>query len=211
VLTLDGHDTHETRQIICAAYDHNVIIIVLPLKMTHKLQPLDVGVFSSVQQRWSRHCNEHLAEGVPVNHYNFIPEYLSVHRTITPLLVQKAFAKTGIYHLNPMIFNDYDFAPSQAPSSIPRFPPSYPHNIPSSVLSEPSNMLGSSRDLDVPGLSNNNHSKFLPRPSPPLSPSNDHITHSSPSPIMSHQPMLPPLPPYNQVIHWAPLEIWEFM
>ena len=49
VLTLDGHDTHETRQLIRAAYDHNVIIIVLPLKMTHKLQPLNVGVFSSVQ------------------------------------------------------------------------------------------------------------------------------------------------------------------
>lgn len=51
MLTLDGHNSHETRKLKCAAFNHDIIIIALPSKTTHKLQPLDVGVFSSVQHQ----------------------------------------------------------------------------------------------------------------------------------------------------------------
>jgi len=207
VLTLDGHDTHETRRIKRAAFDHNVILIILPSKTTHKLQPLDVGVFASVQHRWSRHCDDRLAQGVRIDRYNLIPEYLAVHRTITPSLVQKAFVKTGIYPLNPNIFNDHDFAPSQASSSIPTFPPSYPHEVPLSVPLEPSEIPGDSEDQDHDGLgvSNDLDDHFLPD----LSPSTESITLSAS--ILPHQPTLPLLPPYEHVIRQTPKELWDFM
>ena len=198
---LDGHNSHETRRIKHTAFDHNVIIIVLPSKTTHKLQPLNISVFSSVQRKWSRHCDKRLAEGVHINHFNFIPEYLAIHRTIDPSLVQKAFAKCGIYPLNPAVFNKHDFAPSQASSSIPTFPPSYPHElrVPSSTPSDPNEISGSSGDQDTPGSSNNSCSS-PDSPAPSLS--TDRISH--PVSIMPHQPTLPQLPPYDYVISCMP-------
>ncbi|KIK95896.1 hypothetical protein PAXRUDRAFT_85321, partial [Paxillus rubicundulus Ve08.2h10] len=68
------------------------IITALPSKMTHKLQPLYVGVFSS--------CDNWLGQGVCITCYNFIQEYLATCHVITPSLVQKAFVKTRIYPLN---------------------------------------------------------------------------------------------------------------
>lgn len=210
MLTLDGHDSHETRKIKRAAFDHNVIIIVLPSKMTHKLQPLDVGVFSSVQRKWSRHCDERLAQGVQINRFNFIPEYLAIHRTLCPSLVQKAFAKTGIYPLNPNIFDDHEYTPSQTSSSMPTFPPSYPDEAPPAAVpldpsNLPANMSGGLGDQDDLGSPNNDHS-LLASPASPASPppppslSTDYITH--PVPIVPHQPMpvLPQLPPYDHLI-----------
>ena len=181
-----------------------MIVIVLPSKTTHKLQPLDVGVFSTVQQKWSKHCDENLAQGVCINRYNFIPEYLAIHHTIAPSLVQKAFAKTGIYPLNPNTFNDNDFAPSQASSSMPAFPPSYPHEGLSPVPLEPSEMADNSEDQD--GLESPTSSHFSKSPTPSLS--TDSIIH--PAPIMS-QPRLPQLPLYDHVIRCTPKEIWNFM
>ena len=205
VLTLDSHNSHETRKLICAAYDHNVILIILPSKTIHKLQPLDVGVFSTIQRKWSRHCDEHLAQGVCINCFNFIPEYLTIHHTIYPSLVQKAFSKTGIYPLNPNIFNDNDFAPSQASSSTLTFLLSYPspHEGLLSAPSEPSEMSGSLGDQDGLGSSNSDHSSHNPFPS------TNCITH--PAPVMPHLPTLPQLPPYDHIIHQTPKEIWDFM
>ena len=60
------------------------------------------------------HCDKSLANGVEVTHYNFIHEYMTVHKAITPEIVKKAFAKTGLVPLNPMIFNNNDFALSLA-------------------------------------------------------------------------------------------------
>ncbi|KIK45040.1 hypothetical protein CY34DRAFT_802009 [Suillus luteus UH-Slu-Lm8-n1] len=135
VLNMDGHNSHETDAIKVIAYDHGVIIIAFPSKTTHKLQPLDVGVFSSVQRKWISHCDKRLAEGIKMNRYNFIPEYMSIRHVITPALVQKAFQRTGIHPLNPDVFTDKDFAPSQATSTTTHVPTSYPEEVPSSPVS----------------------------------------------------------------------------
>ena len=102
------------------AYEHGIIVIALPSKTTHKTQPLDVGVFATIQRKWSRHVGELACKGVMINRYNFIPEYMSIRDCVTPSIVQKSFKKTGIYPLNPKIFTDQDFAPSKATSSNPR-------------------------------------------------------------------------------------------
>ena len=96
------------------AYKHGIIVHAFPFKTTHKMQPLNVGVFSILQCAWTKHCNNSLANGVEATHYNFIHEYMAVHKAITPEIVKKAFAKTGLVPLNPAVFNDKDFAPSLA-------------------------------------------------------------------------------------------------
>ncbi|KIK73069.1 hypothetical protein PAXRUDRAFT_796294, partial [Paxillus rubicundulus Ve08.2h10] len=132
ILTLDGHDSHEMRKIKQAAYKHYIIIIALPSKTTHKLQPLDVEVFSSIQRQWSTYCDEQLGQGVRITRYNFIQEYLATCFVITPTLVQKAFTNTRIYPLNTTLFHERDFAPSLASSSVATFPMPYPDEVPSS-------------------------------------------------------------------------------
>lgn len=124
VLTVDGHDSHETDMIKTVAYEYDIIVLAFPSKTTHKLQPLDVGVFSSVQRRWTAHCGQRIIEGVKIDRYNFIPEYMEVRGVITPELIKKSFARTGIYPFNPNIFTDIDFAPSNATSRNVHLPPS---------------------------------------------------------------------------------------
>ncbi|KIK03091.1 hypothetical protein K443DRAFT_37175, partial [Laccaria amethystina LaAM-08-1] len=101
VLNYDGHDSHETVGMQRVAFDMGVILFAFPSKTTHKTQPLDVCVFSSVQDAWSLHCDRRVAEGITMDRYNVIHEYLRVRHGMTPELVRTAFRKTGIYPLNP--------------------------------------------------------------------------------------------------------------
>ena len=132
VLTLDGHDSHETPAMKRAAYENDVVVYCFPSKTTHKLQPLDVLVFLAVQRAWSSRCERRLVEGVTIDRYNIIHEYLEIRGVITPNLIKKSFEKTGIYPFNPDIFTDEDCAPSIASSTIAHLPPSYLAEIPSS-------------------------------------------------------------------------------
>ena len=45
LLVWDGHGSHESLGIIDLAIENNIILLSLPPHTTHKLQPLDVGVF----------------------------------------------------------------------------------------------------------------------------------------------------------------------
>ena len=57
LLILDGHSSHETSHILHLAETHNIIILCLPPHTTHKLQPLDVGVFGPLQRAWVEQCD----------------------------------------------------------------------------------------------------------------------------------------------------------
>lgn len=149
VLTYDGHDSHETDMMMKAAYKHGVICHAFPSKVTHKMQPLDVGVFSSVQHAWSKHCDKHLAEGIEIDRYNFIHEYMSTQNAITLELIKNTFKKTGLYPLNPSVFTERDFAPSMASSSKAHMPSSYPTKFPSSPFSFTTDTEMDVDDLDL--------------------------------------------------------------
>ena len=146
VLSLDSYNSHETPEVKAAAYNASLIIIAFPSKTTHKLQPLDVGVFGALQRKWYTHADNCLARGVKINRYNVIQEYCSIHDVITPFLVQKAFKHTGIYPLNPNLFTEKDFAPAWASSimACAHLPLSYPREVPTSPIMAPSNINSSS-------------------------------------------------------------------
>ena len=148
VLTLDGHDTHETPAMKRIAYENNIIIYCFPSKTTHKLQPLDVVVFSAVQRAWSSHCDEQVAFGVTIDRYNIVHEYVKIRGVITPDLIRKSFEKTGIYPFNPAIFTDADYAPSMASSTIAHVPSSFPPEIQSSPPARLSDIDESDTDSD---------------------------------------------------------------
>ncbi|KAF9494423.1 hypothetical protein BDN71DRAFT_1374562, partial [Pleurotus eryngii] len=49
-----------------------------PSKCTHKLQPLDVLVFASIQHAWKEHADLCLLKGIKINHHTLIPEYMHI-------------------------------------------------------------------------------------------------------------------------------------
>ncbi|KAI4520798.1 DDE-domain-containing protein, partial [Schizophyllum commune Loenen D] len=58
LLIFDGHGSHTTPEIIDLAIENNIILYCLPAHTTHKLQPLDVGVFGPFSDAWIRKCND---------------------------------------------------------------------------------------------------------------------------------------------------------
>jgi hypothetical protein len=46
LLLLDGHNSYELDAFHKATFEHNIIVAVFPSKCTHKLQPLDVIIFT---------------------------------------------------------------------------------------------------------------------------------------------------------------------
>jgi hypothetical protein len=130
LLTCDGHGSHCTDQLIAEAYNKNVIVLVFPPHCTHKLQPLDVGVLGPLQTAFTNEVDKHVLDfGVGISKSDFITLYTRAQRkAITPDLITKAFKHCGINPLNPNIFNDDDFAPSQGFSTVTSslLPSSYP-------------------------------------------------------------------------------------
>ena len=123
------------------------------MKTTHKLQPLDVGVFSVLQCAWSAHSGDLAAKRITIDRHNFIPEYLAVwEKAITPELIIKAFRKTGISPFNPSMFLEEDFGPSMASSLGLHLPTSYPDLTPSSPPAIPTDDEDSDDDF-IPGHS----------------------------------------------------------
>ena len=155
VLTFDGHESHETPAIKRLAYDNNIVLFCLPSKTTHKLQPLDVGVFSVLQRTWHKHSGDLAAQRTTIDRYNFIPEYLAARKkAITPELIIKAFRKTGIFPFNPNAIEERDYGPSMASSSELHLPPSYPDHTPSSPPAIPTDDEDGNSDGDfIPGHS----------------------------------------------------------
>lgn len=53
LLLLDGHTSHFNWEFFGYCLDHKIIPFCLPAHSTHLLQPLDVGLFSPLQRRYS--------------------------------------------------------------------------------------------------------------------------------------------------------------
>jgi len=58
LLIYDVHGSHETLELIELTHEHNTILFCLPPHTTHKLQPLDVGVFGLFSCTWTEQCDE---------------------------------------------------------------------------------------------------------------------------------------------------------
>ena len=124
ILTMDRHDTHEKHDLKCALYgfldreDLEIIVFCFPSKTTHKCQPLDILIFSTVDRKWQEICNTYSKRGEAINHFNVIPVYIyGTQAALTKDLIAKSFEKTGLYPVNCSVFTPDDFAPSKASST----------------------------------------------------------------------------------------------
>jgi hypothetical protein len=207
LLIYDGHGSHEKLELINLAQDHNIILFSLPPHTTHKLQPLDVGVFGPFQRAWSERCDEVVEDtGEEKPREDFVKEYVDVcSKTFKSTTIITAFRKSSCWPVNCDVFTDEDYAPSIPMStSLHHVPSSFPVGIqdlddesddeyPAYPMENPDNSDSDDElsDDDVNHAINNGenlgtNTSILPAASQPLS-----------TPMVSHHPpvALPPIAP----------------
>lgn len=64
LLILDGHGSHTTPEFILFALEHNIVLLCLPSHTSHILQPLDVGLFATLQRFYCSELDEWTSQGL---------------------------------------------------------------------------------------------------------------------------------------------------
>ena len=105
LLIVDGHSSHVNMTFIEAAHERRIIIMILPSHSTHRLQPLDVGLFAPLSMAYSQQLTLliHNSLGlVSMTKRLFWPLFWRAWtESFTPENVNSAFKMTGIWPLNP--------------------------------------------------------------------------------------------------------------
>ncbi|XP_039759705.1 uncharacterized protein LOC120633562 [Pararge aegeria] len=120
LLLCDNHESHISLQAITYARDNGIIFVSFPPHTSHRLQPLDVGVFGPFKAKLKIAFNNwHMSNpGKTINIYN-IPKLvkLAYFESFTAKNITSAFEKPGIWPFNEMAFSDEDFAPIEVYAS----------------------------------------------------------------------------------------------
>ena len=133
LLIYDGHGSHDTLDLIEIAREHNIILFCLPPHTTHKLQPLDVGVFGPFSRAWTDRCDEIVEDtGEEMPREDFVKEYMNVRSaSFKATTIQTAWRKSGCWPIDQTVFQDEDYAPSiSTSSSTLHVPTSFPILLP---------------------------------------------------------------------------------
>jgi hypothetical protein len=105
LLLVDGHSSHVNMRFIDYADAHRIVLAVLPPHSTHRLQPLDVGLFSPLATYYSQQIDRLLVESqglVRLTKRDFwLLFYEAWKQAFTMRNIQSAWEKTGIYPYNP--------------------------------------------------------------------------------------------------------------
>lgn len=128
LLIMDGHGSHITGEMRVLAEAHGIHILCFPPHTTHKLQPLDVGIFGKLQRDWCNYAADYIDENlVEIPRTEFIRHYMHAREdSFRSNHILSAFRKTGIRPYNSGLFTDADYAPSETTSIHAHVPQSFP-------------------------------------------------------------------------------------
>jgi DDE superfamily endonuclease len=105
LLLVDGHSSHVNMRFIDYADANRIVLAVLPPHSTHRLQPLDVGLFSPLATFYSQQIDQLLTESqglVRLTKRDFWSLFYEAWKqAFTAKNVRSAWEKTGIYPFDP--------------------------------------------------------------------------------------------------------------
>lgn len=112
LLMLDNHESHSSVASVKYCRDNGIVLLTFPPHCSHRLQPLDVGVYSPFKGKLSIRFNDWMISNpgriITIHHIASLvqPAFLD---SFTPKNIIKAFKKPGLWPLNTLAFNDEDF------------------------------------------------------------------------------------------------------
>jgi hypothetical protein len=104
LLLLDGHNSHISPEFVDICKKNRVILGVFPPHTTHRLQPLDVGLFSPLSTAYSKHLEawQRTNRYISFTKGDFLGIFtLAWNDSFTRNNIKKAWEATGIYPYNP--------------------------------------------------------------------------------------------------------------
>ena len=120
MLIMDNHSSHTSLQALSVAKENGIVLLILPPHCTHKMQPLDVGIFSPFMAYYNQAVSQYhtMHPGEKIDIYNIAAFVGEAHtNAMTIRNIQSAFRKVGIFPFNPSVFNDAEFLPSMVDES----------------------------------------------------------------------------------------------
>jgi hypothetical protein len=105
ILIVDGHSSHVNMGFLEWAHEHYIIVHIMPAHSTHKLQPLNISLFSPLATAYQKQLSNlmHSSLGfVSMLKRLFYPMFREAwHEAFNKINILKAFAKTGIWPQDP--------------------------------------------------------------------------------------------------------------
>jgi hypothetical protein len=105
LLVVDGHSSHVNMKFLDTCNTLRIVVLVLPPHATHRLQPLDVGLFGPLASSYSFEINEIMRKSGGLSQLskrNFWACFQKAwEASFTCQNIQSAFQKTGYWPLNP--------------------------------------------------------------------------------------------------------------
>lgn len=116
LLVLDGHVSHKDLSVIMYAKEHHIHMLSLPPHTTHKMQPLDRAIMRPFKGAYNRACDVWIREHHPLK--IALKDISGLVKTAFQAicrmeLSQSAFRCTGLWPVDPGVFTEDDFVPSE--------------------------------------------------------------------------------------------------
>lgn len=115
LLIMDNHESHISVQIIQKARENGIILLTLHPHTSHKMQPLDTGVFGPFKKYYNQAIEEFMLTrpGKPVTIYDMAKLIGKAYeKAFTIQNIKSGFKVSGIWPVNSDIFNEIDFLQS---------------------------------------------------------------------------------------------------
>ena len=115
LLIVDGHKSHITLDLVDLARENDVVLFCLPPHTTHALQPLDVSVFKSLKNHFTKNLR-----AVCFSRKDFVVSKRDFARVVkepfetafSMSIIKKGFSKCGIFPFNPNAVDTVKMQPS---------------------------------------------------------------------------------------------------
>lgn len=117
LLLLDNHEAHTSLAAVNFCRQNGIVLLTFPPHCTHRMQPLDVGLFGPFKTRCKVSFNDFMASnpGRQISIYDIAGLTAQPYsQSFNSENIIKAFEKTGIWPINRSVFQDSDFSASFA-------------------------------------------------------------------------------------------------
>ena len=120
LLLIDSHSSHVNLRFIDTCDRLRILLLILPPHATHRLQPLDVSLFAPLARLYTNNLNDYTANSlglVSLSKRSFWRLFWPAWQNAFTLAnITSAFAKTGIWPLNPsIVLSKITIQPTEAP------------------------------------------------------------------------------------------------